>query len=36
VTVPLEEGRRASDYVLRLSFQLTQDELALNRQRGVR
>jgi hypothetical protein len=36
VTVPLGEGRRAADYVLRLSFQLTPEELALNRQRGPR
>lgn len=36
VTVPLGEGRRAADYILRLSFQLTPEELALNRQRGPR
>ncbi|WP_372623227.1 hypothetical protein [Falsiroseomonas sp.] len=36
VVVPLPEGRRASDYVVRLSFQLTPEELALNRQRGPR
>ncbi|HEV7263968.1 MAG TPA: hypothetical protein VGN83_03495 [Falsiroseomonas sp.] len=36
VVVPLPEGRRAADYVLRLSFQLTPEELALNRQRGPR
>jgi hypothetical protein len=33
--VPLGE-RRATDLVLRLSFQLTPEELELNRQRGPR
>lgn len=36
LALPLAEDRRAGDYVLRLSFQLTPDELALNRQRGPR
>jgi hypothetical protein len=35
VMVPLGE-RRATDFVLRLSFQLTPEELELNRQRGPR
>lgn len=35
-TVPVAEGLRATDYILRISFQLTQEELALNRQRGPR
>ena len=36
VAVPVGGGLRAADYVLRLSFQLTPEELALNRQRGPR
>jgi hypothetical protein len=36
VTMPLSGGRRAGDYTVRVSFQLTPDELALNRQRGPR
>lgn len=36
LNMPLGEGRRAADYVVRLSFQLTPEELALNRQRGPR
>lgn len=36
LTLPLAEGQRAADYNLRISFQLTADELALNRQRGPR
>lgn len=35
VTLPLGE-RRAAEHVLRVSFQLTPEELALNRQRGPR
>jgi hypothetical protein len=35
VNVPIGEGR-ASDFLLRLSFQLTPDELAHNRSRGPR
>ncbi len=36
VSMPVGEGRRAGDYILRLSFQLSPEELALNRQRGPR
>lgn len=36
LTVPLAEGRRASDYAVRISLQLTPEELALNRARGPR
>jgi hypothetical protein len=36
VTMPLSGGRRAADYTVRVSLQLTPDELALNRQRGPR
>lgn len=36
LTVPLTEGQRASDYIIRVSFQLTPEELALNRARGPR
>jgi hypothetical protein len=36
LSMPLTGGRRAADYVVRVSFQLTPEELALNRQRGVR
>jgi hypothetical protein len=36
LSMPLTGGRRATDYVVRVSFQLTPEELALNRQRGVR
>jgi hypothetical protein len=36
LTVPVAEGLRARDYTLRLSFQLTPEELALNRSRGPR
>jgi hypothetical protein len=36
LTMPLGEGRRATDYTLRLSLQLTPEELALNRARGPR
>jgi hypothetical protein len=36
VTVPVGNGLRAQDYILRLSFQLTREELELNRQRGPR
>lgn len=36
LSMPVSATRRAQDYVVRVSFQLTQDELALNRQRGVR
>jgi hypothetical protein len=36
LSVPLTGGRRAADYVVRVSFQLTPEELALNRARGVR
>lgn len=34
--MPIGGGRRAADYTLRVSFQLTPEELALNRQRGPR
>lgn len=33
---PIGEGRRITDYNVRVSFQLTPDELAYNRRRGVR
>lgn len=36
VTMPLTGGRRAGDYTVRVSFQLTPEELALNRARGPR
>ncbi len=36
LTLPLAEGQRAQDYIVRLSFQLTREEVALNRQRGPR
>jgi len=36
LSMPITGGRRASDYVVRVSFQLTPEELALNRSRGVR
>ncbi|MGG5810692.1 hypothetical protein [Falsiroseomonas sp. CW058] len=36
LAIPVAEGLRASDYVVRLSFQLTPEELAHNRQRGPR
>jgi hypothetical protein len=36
LSMPLTGGRRATDYVVRVSFQLTPEELALNRSRGVR
>ncbi|NKC34239.1 hypothetical protein [Falsiroseomonas selenitidurans] len=36
LTVPLAEGTRAADYTVRLSLQLTPEELALNRARGPR
>jgi hypothetical protein len=36
VVIPLAEGRRAGDVLVRLSFQLTPEELAQNRQRGPR
>lgn len=36
LTLPLGEGRRASDYLVRISFQLTPQELELNRRRGPR
>jgi hypothetical protein len=36
LTLPLPAGQRAAEYNLRISFQLTPDELALNRQRGPR
>ena len=36
LTLPIGEGRRAADYIVRLSFQLTPEELALNRRRGPR
>jgi hypothetical protein len=36
LVLPLGNGTRAEDYVVRLSFQLTQEELALNRRRGPR
>lgn len=36
LTMPIGGERRAADYVVRLSFQLTPEELALNRQRGPR
>jgi hypothetical protein len=34
--MPIGGGRRAADYTVRVSFQLTPEELALNRQRGPR
>ncbi|MGX9963274.1 hypothetical protein ACVFYP_08115 [Roseomonas sp. F4] len=36
LNMPLGEGRRADDYTIRLSLQLTPAELALNRARGPR
>lgn len=36
VVVPVAAGTRAQEYLVRLSFQVSQDELAHNRQRGVR
>ena len=36
ITLPLEEGKRATDYTIRISFQLTPEELALNRSRRAR
>lgn len=36
LTLPVAAGRRAVDYTVRVSFQLTPEELALNRARGVR
>lgn len=36
LTVPIGEGRRADDYVVRLGFQLSPEELAFNRRRGPR
>ena len=36
VTVPVAEGRRAGEYTLRVSLQLTPEELAFNRRRGPR
>jgi hypothetical protein len=36
VSMPVGDGVRAGDYIIRLSFQLTPEELALNRQRGPR
>jgi hypothetical protein len=36
LTLPIGEGRRAADYIVRISFQLTPEELALNRRRGPR
>jgi hypothetical protein len=36
LSMPLTDGRRAADYVVRISFQLTPEELALNRARGAR
>jgi hypothetical protein len=36
LTVPIAPGQRATDYVVRVSFQLTPEELALNRARGPR
>jgi hypothetical protein len=36
VTLPIGEGQRAVDYIVRLSFQLTPGELEMNRRRGPR
>ena len=36
ITLPLGEGRRLGDYALLIGFQLTPEELALNRRRGLR
>lgn len=36
IDLPIGGGQRAADYTLRVSFQLTPEELALNRQRGPR
>ncbi|WP_270935596.1 hypothetical protein [Falsiroseomonas oryzae] len=36
LTLTVEEGRRAAEYLVRVSLQLTPDELAQNRQRGPR
>jgi hypothetical protein len=36
LTLPLPEGQRAGEYNLRISFQLSPEELAVNRQRGPR
>jgi hypothetical protein len=36
LTVPLGQGARAADYTVRISLQLTPEELALNRARGPR
>lgn len=36
MVLPLTEGRRTGDFAVRIGFQLTPDELALNRRRGPR
>jgi hypothetical protein len=36
LVLPIANGMRAEDYIVRLSFQLTPEELALNRRRGPR
>jgi hypothetical protein len=36
LVLPIGNGTRAEDYIVRLSFQLTPEELALNRRRGPR
>lgn len=36
LSMPLGQGRRAADYTVRISLQLTPEELALNRARGPR
>jgi hypothetical protein len=36
MVLPLTEGRRTGDFAVRIGFQLTPEELALNRRRGPR
>ena len=36
MTFPISEGRRITDYNVRVAFQLTEEELAYNRRRGIR
>lgn len=36
MTFPIRDGRRVTDYNVRVSFQLTEQELAYNRRRGPR
>ena len=36
MTFPIRDGRRATDYNVRIAFQLTEQELEYNRRRGAR